>query len=502
MTFIKHIAYIFFTFVSIQISAQSKNQIEIINTNTLEFDKSSGIDAKKLIGNVQFKHENAVMFCDSAYFYTEKNTIDAFGHVTIHQGDTLHLYGETLNYNGNTRVAQVRKNVRLLDKETELTTDYLDFKIAEDIGYYINGGRIINAENKLSSDVGYYYAKEKIFFYRKNVIIVNPKYTIKSDTLKYNTVNRTAYFYGPTNINSNENLIYCENGWYNTKTNISQFNKNAYLKSDKKLLKGDSLYYERNNGLGRAFNNIWLVDSLQSIILSGNYAEYFEKPERALITDSAQFMQFSNDDTLFLHADTLRSFTTDTINNDKEIKAYRQVKLYKEDLQGKCDSMVYKTGDSTMRLYTSPILWSGGNQITADYIEIHMANQKLNTANFYSNSFIISKEDSNKFNQIKGKNMVGLFNNNELSRLNVLGNGQTIYFAKDKNTIIGMNKAIGSDLIVKLKDRKIKKIVFITKPEATLFPIHKVLKEDMTLKDFKWLDKQRPKNKKEIFYKD
>lgn len=478
--------------------SQAVKQIEIVHADAIEFNKQTSAHARVLTGNVEFKHANATMFCDSAYFYTERNEIDAFGNVNIHQGDTLHLYGDKLNYNGNTKIAKIRKKVRLLDRDIVLTTEYLDFKIAEDIGYYINGGKIVNKENTLTSSTGYYYAKEKVFYYRKNVVINNPDYLIKSDTLKYNTVTRTAYFFGPTEIISKENYIYCENGWYNTSTNISQFNKNAYLKSGKKLLKGDSLYYERTNGIGRAFNNIMLIDSSQQVIINGNRANYIENPEYAMITDSAVLMMYTKKDTMFVHADTLKSFA-DSANKEKTIRAFFHVKLYKPDLQGMCDSLTYTTADSTVRMFIKPVLWSDENQLTSEYIELHLANKQLNTANFYNNSFIISKKDTNMFDQIKGRKMIGYFKENQLYKVSVNGNGQTVYYVPDKNQIVGMNKALSSDLLIFLENKKIKKILFLTKPDATLYPLDKIPQEDVKLRDFKWYTSSRPKEKSEIF---
>jgi lipopolysaccharide export system protein LptA len=499
-TIIRSVFCFIFVLCNSHIIAQpdAGKQIEIINANSIEFNKKSGTNAKKLIGDVQFKHGDAVMFCDSAYFYSDKNQIDAFGNISIHQGDTLHLYGEELNYDGNSKVAQIRKKVKLIDKETVLTTNYLDFKVAEDIGYYMNGGNIVNNENNLSSEIGYYYAHEKLFYYRGKVVIVNPKYVIKSDTLKYNTVSRTAYFFGPTNITSKDNFIYCENGWYNTATNISQFNKNAYLTGDKRLLKGDSLYYDRNLGSGKAFNHIWLIDSAQNIILTGNKAKYHEYPEFAMISDSAVFMQFNDKDTLFMHADTLLS-ETDTTKNSKTVRCFNHVRIFKTDLQGQCDSLTYTTEDSTMRLFKLPILWSDENQITAEYIEMLLSGKKISQTNINGSSFIVWMEDTGKFNQIKGKRMVGYFKNNELYKVFVNGNGQTIYYAKDNNTMIGINKAVCSDLVVYLENRKPQKIVFLKQPDATLYPLNKIPAEELFLRDFKWYEKSRPRDKNQIF---
>ncbi|MFP4060749.1 MAG: OstA-like protein, partial [Bacteroidales bacterium] len=260
--------------------AQKKvQQIEIVHADYTMMDKSINPDAQMLIGDVVFKHENAIMKCDSAYYYPNSNYVEAFDNIHINQGDTLHLYGDFLIYSGIEKLAKVRRNVKLVDKQSTLTTQYLDFNLGEDFAYYINGGHIINGENNLDSETGYYYSKRKVFYFKDSVVIVNPDYNMYSDTLRYNTVSKVAFFLGPTEIISKNNYIYCENGWYNTETNISQFEENAFIRGEHRTISGDSLYYERDNGFGEAFMNVVINDTLDKIILNGNYARYYENPE-------------------------------------------------------------------------------------------------------------------------------------------------------------------------------------------------------------------------------
>lgn len=487
-----------FNFNNAQNSLPSKKQIEIVNANIIEFNKDVNSNAKRLIGNVQFKQGNVLMFCDSAHFYSETNFIDAFSNIGIHQGDTLHLYGNLLKYDGNARLAQMRENVKLIDKDIELTTNNLDYNIINEVGYYFDGGNIVNKENKLKSFSGHYYSREKTFYFHKNVVITNPKYVIKSDTLKYKTTTRTSYFFGPSEIISKENYIYCENGWYNSITNKSSFSKNAYLKNKSQLLKGDSLFYDRNKGIGKAWRNIFLIDSVQNMIVTGNYAYYTNKPQFVLITDSAVFMYYNAIDTLFIHADTLWSLT-DSITLHRHVKCYKHVKIFKPDLQGKCDTLTYNTADSTMQLFGKPVLWNNQNQISAQHIKLFMANQKPKQTEMTGFPFIIQEIDTGKYNQIKGKLMKGYFKNNQLNKVEVLGNGQTIYYASDNNNPLGINKAESANLDIYLENKKISRINMKTKPDATMIPLQLTTPEDIKLKGFKWYSKQRPLNRFDIF---
>ena len=484
--------------------SQKTTKIEIIAANSLEFDERLGKDVKRLLGDVQFRHDNALMYCDSAYFYSSSNTIEAFNNIRIIQGDSLSLTGDKLTYDGNIKMAQMRGDVVLTHKGSILKTKFLDFDRTKNTGYYYNHGTITDQENNLQSSKGYYYAKTNDFFSIDSVVLVNPKYTMYSDTLKYNTKTDISFFYGPTLIRSGDtSLIYCENGWYNTKTEISQYNKNAFVVNKEQKLKGDSLYYDRNKGIGKAFVNVELNDTVQKIILRGNKAIYYEKPEKAYVTDKALMIQISEKDSsgydsLYLHADTIR-YDFDSTNSYKIFRAYNHVKLFKSDLQGKCDSLSYSMQDSVIRLFHQPVIWAEESQLTADAIEVFTKNNKVEKLVMTKAAFIITMEDSIRFNQMKGKTIVGHVRDNELYKIDITGNGQSVYFAKDNTDLIGANKADCSDMIIYRKNKKFEKILFISKPEATLFPVEQISQEDARLKDFKWLEKYKPKVWEDIF---
>jgi len=497
-----YLLLIFFFIFNTAFSQESK-KVEILNADIVDYDeKLFGKDIKRLIGNVIFKHDNAIMKCDTALFNSTINNIKAYGNIHINQGDTLQLYGDSLFYFGNERLAKVRNKVRLVHLNATLTTNYLDYDRNTNIGYYYNYGKIVNKDNVLESQYGYYYSNYKDFVAVKKVILTNPRYIMNSDTLKYNIDNETAFFFGPTTIVNDSNLIYCENGWYNTKTEKSQFSKNSYLKSKSQTLKGDSMYYERNIGMGISWGNVSIVDTTENIILLGNYAEYFEEPERAFITDKAVFINYSEEDSLYLHADTLRLTTlSDSIGDYKFLTAYYGVRIFRYDFQADCDSLTYETRDSILRFYKDPVLWNEQNQLSSDFIVLFTKNNKPDYVELINSAMIISQEDTIRFNQLKGKNMTGYFNENELYKIEVIGNSQSIYYPKENDDIIGVNQAESSNMDIYLKDKQIEKIIFHTKPTATMFTPNEIAPNELNLKDFKWLDSIRPKQMTDIFIK-
>ena len=500
-------------FTSNSIFAQKTSKIELEGANSLEYDKDIGPNVKRLIGDVRFKQEGTTLTCDSAYLFTDKNWVNAYGNVHIVSGGN-NIYGDTLKYNGDSKIAELLINVKMVDKQMTLTTNHLIYDLNSDVGNYNQGGKIIDKKNTLTSRKGYYFSKKKEFFFKDTVVLVNKDYIMRSDTLMYNTQTDVSYFYGPTTIVSKENNIYCENGWYDTKKDISQFNKNAVFQNKEQTLKGDSLYYDRINGVGKAFKNVYIKDSVQKVVLTGEYAIYYEKKGNTLITDSAMLTKIMDKDSLFLHADTLRAIFDSTKTN-KTLFAYKKAKFFKTDMQGLSDSIVYIYKDSIINLYKSPVLWTGANQLTADTIKIFLGNNEIKQMNLYSSSFIVSRDDTSgytiakdkkiivdslKFNQIKGKNIVGHFLKNELKLINVYGNGETIYIVKESSgATIGINKAESAEMKIVLTDNQIQKITFISQPIAILYPEKDLAKNERFLKDFIWYSSFRPENKKEIF---
>lgn len=475
------------------------NEAEIdYQAQIIEVDKKIGNGALRLLNDVVFFHGGAEMYCDSAYLYTKSNTLDAYNDIFINQGDTVHLYGDFLHYDGSTKIATITgKVVKLINRETTLTTTKLDYDLGKSIGFYTNHANIVNKENTLESRIGHYYTKKKLFHFIDSVVIVNPDYTIYSDTLDYNTESGIAYFFGPTDIIGDSSHIYCEKGWYDTQKDLSELRQNAWAQNTKQTVKGDYIFYNKVTGDGIAKTNVEIIDNEKDIVLKGNNANYNELTEYAFITDNAQFIQISESDSLFLHADTLKTFP-DT-SGFKVLYAYYNVKFYRENVQGMCDSMVYTFSDSIARLYEEPVIWMDNYQVSAERIDMYTKNKQLEKTILYRSSFIISQEDTNSFNQIKGKDMHCYFINNDLYRIDVSGNGQTVYYAKDKSDIVGVNKIECSNMTLHFVDNDIKRIDFYVNPIGTLYPLEQAPENELKLKGFLWLDSERPKSKYEIF---
>ncbi|MFP4469187.1 MAG: OstA-like protein [Bacteroidales bacterium] len=483
------------------VSAQKKTKIRLVQAEQMQGDKTTGEELNIFVGDVIFEHDSAYLFCDSAVFNSSRNNLDAYHDVRIKVSDTLNLYGDFLHYEGNSRVATVTGDVKLEDNDATLYTDRLIYERNTKIAYYTTGGEIISEDNNLTSWRGFYYTDQKELYFKDSVVLINPEYTLRSDTLIFNTLTEIALISGPTTIVGEDEFLYAEDGWYNTQTDETELKVNPYLIYKEQYLSGDSIYYEKESGKGHVIGDVMMKDTVQNVIVKSQLADYNRKSGYAWATDSAMAILIDGSDSLFMHADTLR-MTFDTTESPQNLLAYYKCKYYKSDLQGMSDSLVYSFTDSIITMYREPALWTQGNQLTADLIKIFSSGEKIDSMYMSNSSFIISIDEFNRdnFNQIKGKNMIGYFKENELYLIKVEGNSETVYYVREEDgALIGINKALSSNMEIWVEDRQISDIFYFDQADANLFPENEFPPEERRLKNFIWLDEERPKSKTDIF---
>ncbi|MCL1933115.1 MAG: hypothetical protein FWF53_04795 [Candidatus Azobacteroides sp.] len=475
-------------------------RVYVENADSTELEQNNNPNIYVLRGNVIFRHDSTYMYCDSAYLNNLSNSLEAFDNVRIEQGDTLFIYGDYLNYYGDTRLAKMRENVKMEDKEVTLFTDYFDYDRNKNLAYYFNGGMLIDSVNELTSVYGQYSPDTKIAFFKDSVRLVNPQFVLTSDTLNYHTKTKIATITGPTVIESDSGLVYSDRGWYNTITEESMlYDRSTVLSKDKtKTITADSLAYNKQEGFVEAFGDMILNDTVKKIIIMGDYGYYDEKNDFAFATDSAQMIEYSSD-SIFLHADTL---LMKTIDSTREIRAYYGVRFFRTDLQGVCDSMLYNTSDSLLKLYKNPILWNESYQLTGDTIKILFNDSTIERLNVLNYSFALQEIDSTYYNQLKGRNLTAYFDAGEIYQMIMEGNGEAIYYDLDKDaTPLELSKSAASFITFMIKQRKIARIKW--EPESTMdvIPIPDLTPDVKFLKDFVDYNYLRPKNKEDIFAK-
>lgn len=503
----KILLFAIFTYSSFLLISQT--QVEFINSNRFFTTAELGPNVKVFVGEVVLEHDSTIVYCDSALYNTKLNKVDAFGEIELqrlHNWDTIFLYGDTLHYDGQTKIAQMRDNVVLEQDTTVLTTDFLDYDLSNKYGKYSNGGQIISGQDTINSFWGYYYSRTKDVFFKKDVVVRSKKALVYTDTLKHNLNTRISYLLGPSEIYNDSNYIYAEFGRYDYNENRAYLSKRSLVKSGEHSITADSLFYNRDLGYGKGFGNVVITDTVQNLILMGNYGEFYEKNQMSIMTDSALFIEIDKPDTLWLHADTLMSYV-DTLFDDvdtvpfRTIFAYNHVKLYKEDLQLKSDSLVYSQLDSILMLFGMPFIWSGEQQLFADYIELYMSKNDPKELLMYDSTYIAEKIDSVNFNIIKANFVHAWFKNREVYKVLEIRNIDAVYYMEDDadSSIIGVGVLHCDSMNIFMHDSKIDLLVPYIKPVGKIYPPDKLPDEKKTIPGFLWLDACRPKSKDDIF---
>lgn len=460
-------------------------------------------DAQILNGNVSFRHKGAKLTCDSAYFFEASNSFEAFGHVRMRQGDTLTLNSDYAFYDGNEQMARARRNVVLKHRGTTLYTDSLDYDRLYNLGYFFEGGKMVDKENVLTSDWGEYDTEQKEAKFNYNVNLKNKKFLLVTDTLYYDVVTKEAHVVGPSTITSGKSIVNTTEGYFDSRSDRTRlFGRSTLIDGEKEMI-GDSLFRDEKKGTAEGFGNVVYKDNNNKNELHCDYFWYDEQKGYAHATKNAVLVDYSQQDTLWLHGDTLKMFSYD-LNTDsawRELHCFHKVRAYRRDVQAVCDSLVYNTKDSVLTMYKDPITWNANRQLLGEKIEVLMKDSTINQAHVIGQASSIEKVDNeNHYNQVSSKYMLAYFIKGEISRSDAIGSVQTVYYPIDEkdSTFHGLNYLETDTMKMYLQERKLQKI-WTNKATGTTYPMTQIPPSKLYLPNFAWFDYIRPLNKDDIF---
>lgn len=491
-----------------------QKRVKLKQATTLRGSIKDAVRVDWVIGDVIFVQNTTTIYCDSAIFYRSKNSIEAYGRIRITEGDSVTVTASSLTYDGNRKIAYLRRNVVFIKLETaSLYTDFLDYDRVKNEARYFNKGKLIDSTNTLTSVKGYYDLYSNMASFKTNVVALNKDYTMTSDTLQYNSGNKFVYFRARTVVKDNDGgeAIY-ENGYYDTRKKKSDLVKGDFQTPSYKLV-GTQLFLDDLRKLYKAKGNVVMTSKTENMSIYGDDGFYDRRTGISKVYGHAYVARVMEEkDTLFISADTLVAIENEDPKK-KRLLAYRNVRIFKNDLQGKADSLVYSSVDSVLYFYKSPVLWTDENQMTADTIKIFLENKTINRIYLESKSFVASTDTLNNFNQIKGRRMTAHFKGKNIHHVVVEGNGESLYFAlqekeeevngkKEKFSIVsGMNKIQCSNMKINFLEGKVNNISFYVKPDASFIPPHELKKEATVLKGFLWRGADRPTRSQVVQYK-
>ena len=482
-------------------NSYSQKIIKIKSADIVTKDEENFPGATIGLGNVFVEMDGGTLQCQKAILYSEDNFLEAVGNIVLKQGDTITQTSKYINYDGKTKQALSWGNVILENKSMVLKTDTLHFDRVKQLLYYKNRGTIVDKVNKLESVSGYYFLETHKFQAKTDVVITHPNYLLTSNHLDYFTKTGLAYLFGKSTITGKEAFIYGEKGFSDTNAGQSYFTKNAYILYNDRRIEADSLYYDKKKAFASATNNLKITDTINKMVLRGNYAEYFRQLDSAFVVKKAVVITKTEKDSLYMHGDTI--LLTGKPKN-RIVRAYHHVKFFKSDLQGKCDSIHSNTKKGIIKMFKKPVLWTENGQITGDLIKIlsDTISQKIDSLKVLQNAFMIQKDSIDGFNQIKGRNMFAKFKKNELQTVDFIGNGEILAYIREDNKtrdLFAISKTTCSKIRFIFKDKKIVSGRFFTNEETQTYPPSEIDKNARKLKGFLWREEERPKTKDEIF---
>jgi lipopolysaccharide export system protein LptA len=480
--------------------AQAPKKIIIENSDYADVNQLEISDAALLTGNVRVNHDGVVLTCNKAYYFEKENYIKAFGNVQIVQGDTLFLNSKYAEYSGNARKAFASGDAYMSSPDATLATDTINFDRNTQEAYYNSKGTIVNKDNTLVSKSGRYYANQKKFQFLTAVTITNKNYVIKSNHLDYYTNSGHSYLFGPSTITSKANYIYTEKGFYDTKKNLAHFVKKSYIKYDDRLIQGDSLYYDRNREFASATRNVKITDSINRGIVKGHYAEIYKKKDSMFVTKRAVAINFVDNDSVYIHGKKLMVTGKE---GDRIIRAFNNVRFFKKDMSGKCDSIHSSSKTALTKLIGNPILWNGENQITGDVMHLigNNTTRKLDSLKVLNNTFMVSRDTMGTgYNQVKGLNLFGKFIEGKLHDVDIVKNAEVIYYMRNEdNELIGINKNVSSKINLTFEDNAVETITFFKQVDGDIFPEKDLPENARKLRGLVWRGDERITSKDQLF---
>ena len=481
------------------------DRVYLVHSDVLRYDMYGANPRAQIAkGHVHFRHQGAQLWCDSAYFYEESNSFDAFGHVRFKQGDTLSLTCNTAKYNGTDQLLVASKNVVLKHHRQTLYTDSLTYDRLYKNAYFVEGGKLVDGKDNLVSDWGEYNTetRQAVFYY--DVKLYNGNRLITTDTLYYDNATSVAHIVGPSTITQDESVIETEDGFFDTKTDKAQMYKRSTVVDKQKSITGDSLFYDDKTGQSEGFGDVIYIDKENKNELHCGHLKYNEQTGYGFATGRALAIDYSQKDTLYLHGDSMKIYTYH-INTDsvyREVHCFDKVRAYRVDVQAVCDSLVYNSKDSCITMYRDPIVWNQDRQLLGEVIKVYMQDTIVRMAHIIGQALSVERlDDKDHYNQISSKEMKSFFTDGKIRHVVSYGNVLMIYYPIDEadTTMIGLNYTETDTMKMYLSEQRKLEKIWMPKAVGTLYPMTQIPPGKMRLKQFAWFEHVRPVDKDDIF---
>lgn len=495
--------------------ANSGEKVQLVNADVTKKDNNYGGNPY-FSGNVVFEHQGSRLSADLVIWYQAQNFVKAIGHVKLLNADGSTITSDEMEYDGNTQKGLARKDVVLTDPKQTIRTQTLYYDRPANLAYFNTGGTITTGESTIFTRTGSYNIASRTIDLTGQTRIENAEYIVQGDKIVQNQNTNIATFTGPTTIINKKNpanQVFTERGTYNQSTREVFLNRNSTIFYNGKTLKGDEMYYNQITNFGRARGNVILNDPAERRFIKGGYGEIYERKDSAVVTEKPYAVKILEKDSIYFGAEKIIAFQRAQGTSKKKsfLRAYRQARLFKTNIQGRADSLAFDETDGILHLFGSPMAWSGAKQVAGDQIDAYFNTslEQIDSLKVNGNAMVISKVDSlslnDEFNQVKGKMMTVYYEKNELKLAKVIGNAQAISYADDTNPTVRKPERIGVALstcgIIEalFEERKLQILTCAVGAQTDTYPMSLIDNAKRFLPNFNWNTRDRLQKWQDIF---
>ncbi|MCB0570032.1 MAG: hypothetical protein KDC66_09730 [Phaeodactylibacter sp.] len=439
------------------------------------------------------------------YYYVDERQVYFKDSVTVVDPE-FSLRSDTLGFQTETRVVTFLGPTLISADSARIYTESGFYDTGQNRAEFTRNAQYEKGAQQATADTILYDGKQKTYSLEGNARFEEGKKLATADRIIYDEANDKSFLIGHARYQDEKQDILAGEITYDAKNEVYSTRGRSVISDPPQILEADQVDYSEERGLGIAIGNVIWRDTSAELSISCEQADYDRKRDY-LKASGGRFgrpllITLLEEDSLFMAADTLYAVREDTIAGDSTrlLRAFHDVRIYKNDLQAVCDSLSYSTRDSIFRLFQHPIVWSDTSQFFADTVNLLLANKKIDRIFLRNNSFIINSPDELFFNQVKGKNITAFFEEGELRRMEVIGNAESVYYARDdKGGYVGVNKTVCSEMALFFGNNQVERIKFYTEPKAEMQPMRQADHNALKMPGFFWEKARRPNGIESLF---
>jgi lipopolysaccharide export system protein LptA len=495
-------------------------------TDTLLYFKET--DIAELIGEVALDQGSKQLWTNGlTYHLSERYGSYSQGGVLVDRD--LQVSSKQGTYYAESEEVVFKDSVIVLHPKFNLAADSMTYLASQSKVLFTGPTNIYTPNAKIYCESGFYDLKNETAEFNRNAQYAGDQKKATADTIRYGAETGEVLMLGNVHVEENDKRIdgtslrYMEKTgetwitgepakyadstrtinspeiFYNEQTNqVSTVGRGDITDGDMKM-QFDHSEYDQLTGIGRFSGNVMWRDTVRNVGIITDTLNMSEKTQYVLAygINRSLFFTIVDGDTLFIAADTLNmeneidtSGEADTV---RVIRAYYDVRLFKSDMQGIADSLVFNDTDSLFSFFGDPVLWSDTTQFSADSITMSIKNGQINDIILTQKAIIISELYETYYDQIKGRVILAQFDSSAIKDMWVTGNAESIYYTRDdQNAFIGVNKTICSKMYFTFLEGQIHLLKYYGENSSSMMPMGEANHGTLRLEGFQWRSMDRP----------